>query len=96
VSAHSGPTEQFDWRGNESETVKSTRLTRVAPAAVTPSFSTGYHPFSIDHLTLAPLAPSAAEAVVDASTNGPLEADKPTSEVRQEPYALPAGFEWVT
>eukprot|EP00038_Savillea_parva_P008146 m.175036 g.175036 ORF g.175036 m.175036 type:complete len:510 (+) comp13918_c0_seq1:68-1597(+) len=29
-----------------------------------------------------------------ADTEGPLEADKPLSELRQEPLALPGGFEW--
>lgn len=27
-------------------------------------------------------------------TVGPIEADKPISEVQQTPYALPNGFEW--
>lgn len=32
----------------------------------------------------------------DPSLNGPIEADKPVSEIRAEPYGLPAGFEWST
>ena len=28
--------------------------------------------------------------------NEPIEPDKPASEIRQEPYSLPAGFIWDT
>ncbi|KAL1464396.1 hypothetical protein WDU94_004047 [Cyamophila willieti] len=30
------------------------------------------------------------------TTNGPIEADKTPSEIRAEPYSLPAGFQWDT
>lgn len=38
----------------------------------------------------------AIEENVDEAVNEPIELDKPSSEVRQEPYNLPEGFEWNT
>ena len=38
-----------------------------------------------------------AKCYIDASSqgkNGPIEEDKPQSEVRQEPFSLIKGFEW--
>lgn len=32
----------------------------------------------------------------DGDEDGPIEKDKPQSEIRQEPLTLPAGFEWDT
>lgn len=32
----------------------------------------------------------------ECSTNEPVEADKPQSQIRQEEYSLPAGFVWDT
>lgn len=38
----------------------------------------------------------AIEEKIEETVNEPIEADKPVSEVRQEPYNLPDGFEWNT
>ena len=38
----------------------------------------------------------AIEEKIEESVNEPIEPDKPISEVRQEPYNLPDGFEWNT
>ena len=34
--------------------------------------------------------------VSNITPDGPIEADKPPEEIRQEPYPLPKDFEWVT
>ena len=38
----------------------------------------------------------AIEEKVEETVNEPIEPDKSTSEIRQEPYNLPEGFEWNT
>lgn len=40
-----------------------------------------------------------SDQIITVSTitpDGPIEKDKPLSEVRQEPYPLPKDFEWCT
>lgn len=38
----------------------------------------------------------AIEEKVEETVNGPIEPEKPVSEIRQDPYHLPDGFEWNT
>lgn len=33
---------------------------------------------------------------IHASENQEIETDKPTEEIRQDPYSLPGGFQWDT
>lgn len=40
------------------------------------------------------LCPS--RAVTNITPDGPIEKDKPSEEIKQEPYPLPKDFEWVT
>ena len=55
---------------------------RVAPA------SKAYH--------LGLLSSRYGEEHAEEGPEGPLEANKPQSEIRQDPLKLPAGFEWST